>query len=53
MWMLILFVNLFQSKNYSRTGTDINEVNRLVADAASQFKLRLSVIIFLYFSAFV
>ena len=35
----------------SRTGT--NEVNRMVADAVSQSKLRLSVINFLCLSAFV
>ena len=33
--------------------TDTNEVNRMVADAASQVKLRLSVINFLCLSAFV
>ena len=33
--------------------TDTNEVNRMVADAASHVKLRLSVISFLCLSAFV
>ena len=46
-------VRRYCKENEISSRTDTNEVNRTVADAVSQSKLRLSVINFLYLSAFV
>ena len=46
-------VRRYCKENEISSRTDTNEVNRTVADAVSQSKLRLSVINFLCLSAFV
>ena len=46
-------VRRYCKENEISSRTDTNEVNRMVADAVSQVKLRLSVINFLCLSAFV
>ena len=45
-------VRRYCKENEISSRTDTNEVNRMVADAVSQVKLRLSVINFLCLSAF-